>query len=112
MSYNIRLTAETIAFRKDLCSSSSTRPVAGSGLFGKGINEIKREAHRLKRTIEKQPRIWKFHGRRVVRAAEWKRGDWTKLPDEYNILIVHGKSVPEDYLRDYVALMEKLEDPT
>lgn len=76
------------------------------------INEIKREAHRLKRTIEKQPRIWKFHGRRVVRADEWKWGDWSKLPDSYNILIVYGKSVPEDYLRDYAKLLEKLEDPT
>jgi hypothetical protein len=76
------------------------------------INEIRREAHRLKRRIEKQPRIWEFHGRRVVRSDEWKWGDWTKLPDEYNILIVYGKSVPEDYLRDYAALLEKLEDPT
>jgi len=76
------------------------------------INEIKREAHRLKRTIEKQPRIWKFHGRRVVHADEWKWGDWTKLPDSYHILITYGKSVPKDYLRDYAALMQKLEDPT
>jgi hypothetical protein len=76
------------------------------------INEIKREAHRLKRTIAKQPRIWKFHGRRVVHVGEWKWGDWTKLPDKYSILIVYGKSVPEDYLRDYAALMEKLEDAT
>jgi len=76
------------------------------------INEIRREAHRLKRKIEKQPRIWKFHGRRVVRADEWKWGDWSRLPDSYNILIVYGKSVPEDYLRDYAELLEKLEDPT
>ena len=76
------------------------------------INEIRRDAHRLKRTIEKQPRIWKFHGRRVVNADEWKWGDWTKLPDSYNLLIVYGKSVPEDYLRDYAGLLEKLEDPT
>ena len=76
------------------------------------INEIRREVHRLKRTIEKQPRIWKFHGRRVVNADEWKWGDWSKLPDRYSILIVYGKSVPDDYLRDYAALMEKLEDPT
>ena len=76
------------------------------------INEIRREAHRLKRTIEKQPRIWKFHGRRVVRADEWKWGDWTKLPDSYHILIAMGKDVPKDYLRDYAALMQKLEDPT
>lgn len=76
------------------------------------INEIKREAHRLKRTIDRQPRIWKFHGRRVVHAEEWKWGDWTKLPDKYSILIVYGKTVPEDYLRDYAELLEKLEDPT
>jgi hypothetical protein len=76
------------------------------------INEIKREAHRLKRIIEKQPRIWKFRGRRVVRADEWKWGDWSKLPDSYSILIVYGKSAPDEYLRDYAALMEKLEDPT
>jgi len=76
------------------------------------INEIKREAHRLKRRIEKQPRIRKFHGRRVVGAGQWKWGDWSKLPDRYNILIVYGKSVPEDYLRDYAELLEKLEDPT
>jgi hypothetical protein len=76
------------------------------------INEIRREAHRLKRRIEKQPRIWKFHGRRVVRAGQWKWGDWSKLPDRYNVLIVYGKSVPEDYLRDYAGLLDKLEDPT
>jgi hypothetical protein len=76
------------------------------------INEIKREAHRLKRTIEEQPRILKFHGRRVVNADEWKWGDWTRLPNRYSILIVYGKSVPEDYLRDYAALLEKLEDAT
>jgi len=29
-------------------------------------NEIRREAHRLKGTIEKQPRVRKFHGRRVI----------------------------------------------
>jgi len=75
------------------------------------INEIKREVNRLKRTIEKRPRVWKFRGRRVVRADEWKWGDWTRLPDRYSLLIVYGKSVPEDYLRDYAALMEKLEDP-
>jgi hypothetical protein len=76
------------------------------------INEIRREAHKLKQKIEKQPRIWEFHGRRVVRADEWKWGDWSKLPDRYNLLIVYGKSVPEDYLRDYAKLLEKLEDPT
>jgi hypothetical protein len=76
------------------------------------INQIRREAHRLKRRIENQPRIWKFHGRRVVHADEWKWGDWTKLPDEYHILIAYGKNVPEDYLRDYAALLQKLEDPT
>ena len=68
------------------------------------INEIRREVHRLKRTIEKQPRIWKFHGRRVVNADEWKWGDWSKLPDSYSILIIYGKSVPDDYLRDYAEL--------
>jgi hypothetical protein len=70
------------------------------------INEIRREAHRLKRKIEKQPRIWEFHGRRVVPADQWKWGDWSKLPDHYNLLIVYGKSVPEDYLRDYAELLE------
>jgi len=76
------------------------------------INGIRREAQRLKRTIEKQPRIWKFRGRRVVNAEEWKWADWSKLPDSYHILISYGNSVPEDYLRDYNALMQKLEDPT
>ena len=76
------------------------------------IEQIRREAKRLKKKINSQPRIWQFHGRRVVRASEWKWGDWTKLPDRYCILIVYGKSVPEDYLRDYAALLEKLEDPT
>jgi hypothetical protein len=76
------------------------------------INEIEREAKRLKRKIEKQPRIWKFHGRRVVHADEWKWADWTKLPDTYSILIVYGKSVPDDYYGDYAALLEKLKDPT
>jgi hypothetical protein len=76
------------------------------------INEIKREANKLKRRIEKQPRIWKFRRRRVVNAEEWKWEDWSKLPDSYHILISWGKNVPEDYLRDYAALMEKLEDPT
>ena len=76
------------------------------------INGIRREADRLKRRIEKQPRIWEFHGRRVVRAEEWKWADWSKLPDKYHILISWGKSVPEDYLRDYAALLQKLQDPT
>jgi hypothetical protein len=76
------------------------------------INGIRREADKLKRAIEKKPRIWKFHGRRVVHAEEWKWGDWSKLPDRYNLLIVYGKSAPEDYLRDYAELLEKLEDPT
>jgi len=74
--------------------------------------QIRREAKRLERKIRSQPRIRRFHGRRVVHANEWKWGDWTKLPDRYSILIVYGKSVPEDYLRDYAALLEKLEDPT
>jgi hypothetical protein len=76
------------------------------------ISEIRREADRLKRTIERQPRILEFHGRRVVRADEWKWVDWSRLPDSYNMLIVYGKSVPEDYLRDCAELLEKLEDPT
>jgi hypothetical protein len=74
------------------------------------INEIKREAHRLKRTVEKQPRLWRFRGRRVVNADEWNYGDWSKLPDEYCI-IIDAKSAPADYYRDYLALMKEPEDP-
>jgi len=74
------------------------------------INEIKREAKRLQRRIERQPRIWKFRGRHVVRGDEWKWGDWSKLPDSFNLLIVYGKSVPQNYLRDYAHLLEKLQD--
>jgi len=76
------------------------------------IDKIEREIQKLQGSIEKRPRVWKFRGRRVVSAGEWKWGDWSKLPDKYSILIVYGKSVPDDYLRDYAALMEKLEDPT
>jgi hypothetical protein len=76
------------------------------------IEQIRREAKRLEKKIRSQPRILRFRGRRVVHADEWKWGDWTRLPDSYSILIVYGKSVPEDYLRDYAALMEKLQDPT
>lgn len=76
------------------------------------IEQIRREMMKLQRTISRQPRVWRFRGRRVVHADEWKWGDWTRLPDSYSILIAYGKSVPDDYLRDYAALMEKLEDPT
>ena len=75
------------------------------------INEIKRELKRLKRRIEKQPRIWKFRGRRVVHAEEWKWGDWTRLPDKFFGLMINEKSAPADFSTDYIALMEKLEDP-
>ena len=76
------------------------------------IEQIKREMKRLRRTVDRAPRVWRFRGRRVVHAEEWKWGDWTKLPDKYSLLIVYGKSVPEDYLRDYAELLEKLEDAT
>ena len=76
------------------------------------IEQIRREAKRLEKKIRSQPCIWRFRGRRVVHASEWKWGDWTKLPDSYSILIVYGKSVPDDYLRDYAALMERLGDAT
>ena len=75
------------------------------------IREIKRELLRLKRAIERQPRIWTFRGRSVVRADEWKFGDWTKLPDRDREPTISEKSVPPDYWEDYLALMEKLEDP-
>jgi hypothetical protein len=76
------------------------------------IEQIKREIRKLKRTVDRAPRVWRFRGRRVVHAEDWKWADWSKLPDKYSILIVYGRSVPEDYLRDYAALMEKLEDAT
>jgi len=75
------------------------------------INEVKREVKRLQRGIEKQPRIWRFRGRRVVRADEWKWGDWTKLPDSYFGIMINRKSVPADFFDDYIALMEKLQNP-
>jgi hypothetical protein len=75
------------------------------------INQIKRELQKLQRTIDRQPRVWRFRGRRVVHADEWKWGDWTKLPDSYFGLMINENSAPADYYRDYLALMEELEDP-
>jgi len=74
------------------------------------IEQIKREMRRLRRTVERQPRVWRFRGRRVVHAEDWKYGDYSTFPDEYNIL-VKSKTAPADWYRDYLALMEKLEDP-
>jgi hypothetical protein len=66
---------------------------------------------RLQRTIERQPRIWRFRGRRVVNAEEWKYADWTALPDEYLPFTVNREKAPPDWYADYQALMAKLEDP-
>jgi hypothetical protein len=75
------------------------------------IEQIKREIRRLRRTVERQPRVWRFRGRRVVHADEWKFGDWSKFPDEYIAIMISAKTAPADWYRDYLALMEKLEDP-
>lgn len=76
---------------------------------------IKLDLKKLKRTIEKQPRILRFRGRRVVHASEWKYADWTKLPDSYAIammgFMINAKKAPPDWYRDYIALMERLKDP-
>ena len=74
-------------------------------------DQIKREIKKLKRTIDTQPRILSFRGKRVVHSSQWKWGDWTKLPDKYSLLIIWGKNVPADYYEDYAALLEKLGDP-
>jgi hypothetical protein len=74
------------------------------------MEQIKREMRRLQRTVERQPRVWRFRGRRVVHGEDWKYGDYSKLPDEYNVL-VQADAVPRDWYRDYLALMAKLEDP-
>ena len=71
---------------------------------------IKTEIQKLQRTIKKAPRIWQFHGRKVVRVRDWKYGDWTKLPDKYHLIAIWSGAIPEDWQRDYVALLEKLKD--
>ena len=72
---------------------------------------IKKEIQRLQRTIERAPRLLKFHGRRVVHSSDWKYGDWSKLPDRYHLIAIWSSKVPEDWKRDYAALLERLKDP-
>jgi hypothetical protein len=75
--------------------------------------KIQKEIEKLQRTVKSGPRIWKFRGRRVVKAQEWKWADWTKLPDSYNLLVIWNNKggMPEDWLRDYTDLLEKTNDP-
>lgn len=72
---------------------------------------LKKEIQKLQRTVEKAPRVWRFRGRRVVRGDDWNYGDWSKLPDAYHPLGMWSSSIPKDWFRDYVALLEKIEDP-
>lgn len=75
------------------------------------IEQIKREMKRLQRTINSQPRVWRFRGRGVVRASEWKWADWSKFPDAYFGPMIHAKVTPADWYRDYLAVMKELQDP-
>ena len=75
--------------------------------------KIQKEIEKLQRRVKNAPRIWKFRGRRVVKAYEWKWADWSKLPDGYHFLVVwnNKEGMPEDWLRDYADLLEKVKDP-
>jgi len=75
------------------------------------MEAIKRETEKLKKTVDRIPRIWKFRGRRVVPVEEWKYGDWSRFPDRYHIIAVVCNDVPVDWRKDYFALLRQLKDP-
>lgn len=75
------------------------------------MEAIKRETEKLKKTLDSMPRTWKFRGRRIVPAENWKYGDWSKFPDRYHLLAVMGNDVPADWRADYFALLRKIKDP-
>jgi len=64
-------------------------------------NEIRREAHRLKGTIEKQPRVRKFHGRRVILEDGhdahrlWGQIEWYDATGTPTILDEHTRYMKE-----------------
>lgn len=72
---------------------------------------LKKEIQSLQRTIKRAPRIWKFRGRLIVRDEDWKYGDWSKLPDQYDPLLLMGADPPKDWVRSYLALMDGIRDP-
>jgi hypothetical protein len=72
---------------------------------------IRKEIQKLQRTIDRAPKILRFHGKRVVPCWDWKYGDWSRLPDAYHIIAIVGDDIPKDWRRDYIALLEKLKDP-
>jgi len=75
--------------------------------------QIKKEIQKLRRAVEKAPRLLEFRGRRVVSTYKWKWMDWSTLPDGYHLLVIwsNKEGFPEDWLRDYVALLHKVKDP-
>ena len=80
---------------------------------GLSKQQIKKDIQKLQRTIKNAPRLLEFRGRRVVSAYKWKWMDWSTLPDGYNLLVIMSEkeSFPKDWLRDYAALLEKVQDP-
>jgi hypothetical protein len=42
---------------------------------------------------------------------DWKWGDWSKLPDEYTVSLWGPDQFPKEWLGDYLALLNKLQDP-
>ena len=75
--------------------------------------QIRKDIQKLQRTIKNAPRMLEFRGRRVVSAYKWKWMDWSTLPDGYHLLVIwnNKEGFPEDWLRDYADLLEKVEDP-
>jgi hypothetical protein len=73
--------------------------------------KIRKEIQKLQQTVENAPRVWKYRGRRVVPSSNWKYGDWSKFPDGYDLIAAMSRDVPEDWRRDYFALLQKLKDP-
>ncbi len=69
--------------------------------------KIRKEIQKLQQTFEKSPRILKFRGRKVVPISDWKYGDWSQIPDMFHEAVIMS-DVPEDWRRDYFALLEKL----
>jgi hypothetical protein len=75
------------------------------------IEGLRQETRRLRKKIRKGPRILRFRGKRVVHLRDWKWGDWSRLPDRYMIFLWGTDKFPQEWLADYVALLEKLQDP-
>ena len=73
---------------------------------------IKNQIESLKKKFEKGPKVRRFRGRRVVPIDRWQLEDWTMFPDQYHMGFSLWLHPPQEWWKDYLALLWKLEDPT